>query len=121
MLAQKDNDEKLAITLLVVGIGLITWVLEEDARSPRLLFVQKGNQEPKTFFLRYSWTVPWGTVSDSRWEKYNTCKGFVCVNFSYLLEGDVTKYCLNTFYNCGDCFSDRNIWLNENRFKGAQK
>ena len=44
MLTQ-NNNEKLSITLLIVGTELITLVLEEDAHSPRLLFLQKDNQK----------------------------------------------------------------------------
>ena len=28
----------------------------------------------------------------------NACKGFVCISFSYLLQGDIIKYGLAAFY-----------------------
>ena len=52
---------------------------------------------------------------------YNTCKSFVYVNFSYLLDGDVIKYGFDSFYNCSGCTLNKNLSLNKHRFNSGQK
>lgn len=43
----------------------------------------------------------------------NTCKGFACVKFSYLLGKGVVRYGLDAFYICRGCLFNKNISLNE--------
>lgn len=50
----------------------------------------------------------------------NTCKGFVCINLYYLLEGHVIEYGLDAFYNCKDCLLNKNISLKKHILKGAE-
>ena len=119
---------------------LYSWVLEEDACSPRLLYVQKDNQKTyiqlKTIYIMRGKTTLSLRLSSIyyafRCKKYicqrcymsnrfgftvgicNTCKGFVS-------ERDVFKYGLNTFYDCKGFLLNKNISFNEHRFNGTQK
>ena len=50
------------------------------------------------------------------------CKNlFFFVDFSMLLEGDVIRYGLDSFYYCNECLADKNVSMNENRFDVKQK
>ena len=51
----------------------------------------------------------------------NTCKGFICVNFSYVLEEEVINYDPEDFYNCRVFVLNKNTLLNKHRFNGTQK
>ena len=51
----------------------------------------------------------------------NTCKSFVSIVFSYLLEGNFIKYGLDDFYNCRGYLLNQNIVLNKHRLNSAQK
>ena len=56
------------------------------------------------------------------------CNGGTCVacnkkkfvDFSILLEGDVIRYGLNSFYYCNKCLADKNVSMNEKRFDVRQ-
>ena len=48
-------------------------------------------------------------------------KKFFLVNFSMLLEGDVIRYRLDSFYYCNKCLSHKNSTMNEKRFDVKQK
>ena len=48
-------------------------------------------------------------------------KKIFLVNFSMLLEGDVIRYRLDSFYYCNKCLSHKNSTMNEKRFDVKQK
>ena len=43
------------------------------------------------------------------------------VDFSMLLEGDVIRYGLDSFYYCNKCLANKNVFMNEKRFDVKQK
>ena len=43
------------------------------------------------------------------------------VDFSMLLEGDVIRYGLDSFYSCNKCLTNKNVSINEKRFNVKQK
>ena len=43
------------------------------------------------------------------------------IDFSMLLEGDVIRYGLDSFYYCNKCLTDKNVSINEKRFDVKQK
>ena len=49
------------------------------------------------------------------------CKKIFFVDFSMLLEGDVIRYGLDSFYYCNKCLADKNVSMNEKRFDVKQK
>ena len=49
------------------------------------------------------------------------CKKKIFVDFSKLLEGDVIRYGLDSFYYCNKCLADKNVSMNEKRFDVKQK
>ena len=48
-------------------------------------------------------------------------KFFFYIDFSMLLEGDVIRYGLDSFYYYNKCLADKNVSMNEKRFDVKQK
>ena len=51
----------------------------------------------------------------------NTCKGFFGIDYSHILEGGITKFGLDAFYNCKGYLLKENTLLSDGSFKSAQK
>ena len=48
-------------------------------------------------------------------------KKYFLIDFSMLLEGDVMRYGLGSFYYYNNCLGDKNVSMNEKRFDVKQK